>query len=282
MAGVLILVGTPLGNREDLSPRARAAILGADLLFCEDTRSPVRLLGEGHDLPPRRSCFVGNEHERTDELLAALREGKRVAYVSEAGMPCWSDPGRVLVRAAIEADFPVDVIPGPTAVATAVCHSGLPSDEVRFVGFPPRSGGARGQWLASLVGEPATMVCYEAGNRVPALLEDLAKALPDSALRRVAIARELTKLHQEIIRGTVSELAARTHDALLGEVTIVLAPSLRTRTELAQEHAARVLEVVLDASKKPRERARLLAELTGLPARELYARLGHKDGDDQP
>ena len=281
MAGVLLIVGTPLGNREDLSPRARAAILGADVLFCEDTRSPVRLLGDRHDLPPRRSCFVGNEHERTHELLALLADGKRVAYVSEAGMPCWSDPGQLLVRAAIDAGHDVDVIPGPTAVATAVCHSGLPSEEVRFCGFPPRSGGARGEWLASLVGETATMVCYEAGNRVAALLDDLARTLPDAATRVVVIARELTKLHQEIKRGTVMELAAKLDEALLGEVTVVLAPAAIARGELAQQHAARVLEVVLDASKKPREKARLLAELTGLPAREIYARLGHREHDDE-
>ncbi|HWB76129.1 MAG TPA: 16S rRNA (cytidine(1402)-2'-O)-methyltransferase [Nannocystaceae bacterium] len=278
---MLLIVGTPLGNREDLSPRARAAILGADVLFCEDTRSPVRLLGDGHELPPRRSCFVGNEHERTRELLALLEDGKRVAFLSEAGMPCWSDPGQLLVRAAIDAGHAVDVIPGPTAVATAVCHSGLPSEEVRFCGFPPRSGGARSEWLASLVGETATTVCYEAGNRVAGLLDDLARALPDAATRKVVIARELTKLHQETIRGTVEELRVKIDDALLGEVSVVLAPAAIARGELAQQHAARVLEVVLDASKKPREKARLLAELTGLPARELYARLGHREPDEE-
>jgi 16S rRNA (cytidine1402-2'-O)-methyltransferase len=277
-AGVLLIVGTPLGHREDLSPCARAAILGADLLLCEDTRSPIRLLGEGVTLPPRRSCFVGNEHERVAGLLAALADGKRVAFVSEAGMPCWSDPGQLLVRAAIDAGHEVDVIPGPTAVATAVCHSGLPCDEVRFCGFPARSGAARQTWLASLVGEPATMVCYEAGNRVAALLDDLVRVLPDAEARQLVIARELTKLHQETLRGSVAALAQRIDEALLGEVTVVLAPAAVGRGALAQQHAARTLELVLDASLRPRDKARQLAELTGVPAREIYARLG-KRGD---
>jgi len=280
MTGVLVIVGTPLGNREDLSPRARAAILGADLLLCEDTRSPNRLFGEGVGLPPRRSCFVGNEHERVAGMLAALADGKRVAFLSEAGMPCWSDPGQKLVRAALDAGYAVDVIPGPTAVATAVCHSGLPCDEVRFCGFPPRSGAARTEWLASLVGEPATVVSYEAGNRVAALLADLARTLTDAGTRELVIARELTKLHQEIVRGSVAELAAKSDAALLGEVTVVLAPAAVARGELAQQQAARALEVVLDASKKPREKARRLAELTGLPARDIYARLGGREPDD--
>ncbi len=280
MGGALLIVGTPLGNREDLSPRARAAILGADVLFCEDTRSPIRLLGETEGLPPRRSCFVGNEHERVAGLLALLAEGKRVAYLSEAGMPCWSDPGQKLVRAALDAGYEVDVIPGPTAVATAVCISGLPSDEVRFCGFPPRGGAARSEWLASLVGEPATVVCYEAGNRVAALLDDLGRALPDADAREVVIARELTKLHQEVLRDTVARLAARIDEALLGEVTVVLAPAGVSRGELAAQQAARVLDVVLDDGLKPREKARQLAELTGRPARDIYAKLGRRGAAD--
>lgn len=282
MAGVLVIVGTPLGNREDLSPRARAAILSADLLLCEDTRSPIRLFGDAAGLPPRRSCFVGNEHVRVDELLAALAEGKRVAYVSDAGMPCWSDPGERLVHAALEAGYAVDVVPGPTAVATAVALSGLPSSEVRFVGFPPRGGKPRHELLASLRHESATVVCYEAGNRTRELVVDLAGALEDAGTRRIAIAREMTKLHQEVLRGTVAELAADLPTSLLGEVTVVLGPSATRGQDVEQAAARAVLEVMLDASLKPRERARRLGVLTGEPAREIYARLGAAadDGDD--
>lgn len=282
MAGVLVIVGTPLGNREDLSPRARAAILSADLLLCEDTRSPIRLFGDAAGLPPRRSCFVGNEHVRVDELLAALAEGKRVAYVSDAGMPCWSDPGERLVHAALEAGYAVDVVPGPTAVATAVALSGLPSSEVRFVGFPPRGGKPRHELLASLRHESATVVCYEAGNRTREFVVDLAGALEDAGTRRIAIAREMTKLHQEVLRGTVAELAADLPTSLLGEVTVVLGPSATRGQDVEQAAARAVLEVMLDASLKPRERARRLGVLTGEPAREIYARLGAAadDGED--
>ncbi|MBX7079180.1 MAG: 16S rRNA (cytidine(1402)-2'-O)-methyltransferase [Nannocystaceae bacterium] len=280
MAGKLVLVGTPLGNRDDLSPRARAAIVGADVLLCEDTRSPLRLLGEGVTLPPRRSCFVGNEHEREAELVAMLAEGKTVAFVSEAGMPCWSDPGQRLVAAAVAAGHAVEVVPGPTAMATAVAWSGLPADEVRYCGFPPRSGKAREQWLASLRHETATVVCYEAANRTWALLQDLARALPDADTRTVVVARELTKRHEQALRGSVAALAAAAHGELLGEVTVVLGPGTRAHEDPAQHAARATVAILLDASLRPRQKARQLAELTGLPARELYARLAVEPGDD--
>jgi 16S rRNA (cytidine1402-2'-O)-methyltransferase len=276
--GTLVVVGTPLGHREDLSPRARAAILGADLLLCEDTRSPVRLLGNEVVLPPRRSCFVGNEHERVAEMLAALGEGKTVAYVSEAGMPGWSDPGQRLVREAVAAGFSVDVVPGPTAAATAVVHSGFPTDEVRFIGFPARGGSERTQQLGALAHERATVVLYEAGNRVGALLRDLAVALPDADAREIAIARELTKIHQEVVRGSVAALARGTGDQQ-GEVTVVIAPSTAAAPDAAREAARAVLDAVLDTSLKPRERARRVAALTGLPARDIYRRLGAPDDE---
>ena len=148
--GLLVMVGTPLGNRGDLSPRAREALLGADLLFCEDTRSPSRLLGGDVELPPRRSCFVGNEHERVPELLAALEEGKTVAFCSEAGMPGWSDPGQFLVNAAAQAGHRVDVVPGPTAAGAAMTLSGLDIGGSRFMGFIARDGKDRAAALADI------------------------------------------------------------------------------------------------------------------------------------
>ncbi len=279
MSGVLVIVGTPLGNREDLSPRARAAILGADLLLCEDTRSPVRLFGEGVELPPRRSCFVGNEHGRVEGLLEALAAGSRVAYVSEAGMPCWSDPGQLLVRAALDAGYEVDVVPGPTAVATAVALSGLPSEHVRFVGFPPRGGKARTDLLDDLRFEPATVVFYEAGNRTHDLVRDLA-TFADAGRRQLAVAREMTKMHQQVVRGTIVEVKGGLPDPILGEVTVVLGPATMRRDDVARDAARETLATVLDASLRPRERARRLATLTGLPAREIYAQLGAAAADD--
>lgn len=280
--GTLVLVGTPLGNRGDLSPRAREAIVGADLLLCEDTRSPVRLLGEGVDLPPRVSCFVVNEGDRVGLLLEHLGRGETVAYVSEAGMPVWSDPGMRLVQAAVAAGFEIDVIPGPTAAAMALCLSGLPADDVRFLGFLPRSGPERAMRLRQLARERATVLLYEAGNRTPALLRDLAGALPDAATRRVAIGRELTKQHQEVLRGTLKELAESVDEALRGEVTLALEGTSAAEMESgdpAQLAARAVWELIWDPALKPREKAKQIAARTGLEARAVYERLARRDDE---
>ncbi|MCR9165299.1 MAG: 16S rRNA (cytidine(1402)-2'-O)-methyltransferase [Nannocystaceae bacterium] len=265
-------MGTPLGNRGDLSPRAREALLGADLLFCEDTRSPTRLLGNDVSLPPRRSCFVGNEHERTAELLDALAAGQTVAFCSEAGMPSWSDPGQLLVRAAVGAGFSVDVVPGPTAASAALSLSGFDATGACFMGFIARDGKARSTALAQIAAARGPSLLYEAGNRTPGLLRDLAKVLPDAGAREVVVCRELTKLHQEVLRGTVADLHARTTEALRGEVTVVVEGGDAAEAE-SVDAARAVLDVMLDPSLKPRPRARALADLTGLDAREVYERL---------
>lgn len=278
---MLVLVGTPLGNRGDLSPRAREAILTADLLLCEDTRSPIRLLGDEVRLPPRISCFVANEGDRIGLLLEHLARGERVAYVSEAGLPVWSDPGLRLVAAAVAAGYEVDVVPGPTAAAVALCISGLSADDVRFLGFLPRSGPERAARLEQLARETATVLLYEAGNRTPALLADLAAALPDATTRQVVVGRELTKQHQEVLRGTVVELAAAVDAALRGEVTVVLAGAApQATTEDPAEAAARaVWALVCDAELRPRERAKKIAALTGLEARAVYEQLTRQRGE---
>lgn len=272
--GTLVMVGTPLGNRGDLSPRAREAILGADLLLCEDTRSPARLL-PGEDLPPRLSCFVGNEHGRAEPMLAALAEGKTVVFISEAGMPGVSDPGRLLVETARTEGFGVDVIPGPTAAATALCHTGFATDAVLFLGFLPRSGSGRAAALATVAEQTATVVLYEAGNRTPALLRDLAAACPDAGDRRAAVARELTKVHQQVTTDTLHALHEATTVAVRGEVTVVLEGTRSGGPAKAEAHAeARaVLEAMLDPGAKPRQRAKRIAEVTGLDPREIYERM---------
>jgi 16S rRNA (cytidine1402-2'-O)-methyltransferase len=280
-AGKLILVGTPLGNREDLSARARRTLLEADLLLCEDTRSPQRLLPDV-ELPERVSCFVGNEHERVAMLLERLAAGQVVAFVSEAGLPVWSDPGRLLVAAAVEGGYEVDVIPGPTAGTCALALSGFPAEGACFFGFLARGGKDRDAELERLASAHGPAIVYEAGNRTPALLRDLAAKLGD---RRALIARELTKLHQELLRGTITELAARVTEPLRGEVTVVIeGPTATTapKEDPAEQAARAVLDVMLDASLKPRARAKALAELTGLDARELYDRLrGGSERDNE-
>lgn len=272
MSGCLILVGTPIGNRGDLSPRARDAITGADELWCEDTRSPNRLLPDVQ-LPPRTSCFVGNEHGRLVRLRAALEEGKRVAFISEAGMPVWSDPGRQLVETAWELGAEIDVIPGPSAATVALAASGFAAEGATFWGFAPRKGSEREQVLERVAASTGAAIFYEAGNRVAGLVADLAK-FEVLAVRPVMIGRELTKAHQELRRGVVAQLATDL-SSLRGEVTVVVGPGEAAAQLDPQALANEVLELVLGRPEtgKPRARARRLAELTGRPARELYALL---------
>ena len=277
--GKLVLVGTPLGNREDLSPRARRALLEADLLLCEDTRSPARLLAplaEDEQLPERLSCFVANERSRVDRLCAALEGGATVGYVSEAGLPVWSDPGRELVAAAVAGGYEVDVIPGPTAASCALALSGFAAEGAVFLGFLPRSGPPRAAALAELAAARGPALIYESGKRTAALLADLAEVLGPAAWARAAVVvREFSKLHQQVLRGSVAELAADIGDPLRGEVTVVVDgdhdPS--PREDPAQQAARAVLELLLDAKLKPRARAKALAAHTGLDAREIYERL---------
>jgi 16S rRNA (cytidine1402-2'-O)-methyltransferase len=243
------------------------------LLLCEDTRSPQRLLGEV-ELPERISCFVGNEHERVALLLERLATGQTVAFVSEAGLPVWSDPGRMLVAAAVAGGYEVDVIPGPTAGTCALALSGFVAEGACFWGFIPRTGKSRDEVLKQIADAPGAAILYEAGNRTPTLLRDLVDA--ELGARQVLIARELSKLHQELLRGSVAELAARVTEPLRGEVTVVIegrpiAPI--SEDDPAQQAARAVLDVMLDPSLKPRARAKALAALTGLDARALYDRL---------
>jgi len=219
MAGTLFVVATPIGNLEDLSPRA-ARILGAvSLVAAEDTRHTARLLQRHGIRTSTISFHEHNERERVGRLIARLLAGDQVALVSDAGTPAISDPGFRLVRAAIDAGVRVEAIPGPSAMVSALVVSGLPTDRFIFEGFAPPRQSARIAWLRALAGERRTIVFYEAPHRLRATLEDIRTELGQ---RRVAVARELTKLHEQVVRGPVSEVL----DALpevKGEVTVVLA-----------------------------------------------------------
>jgi len=273
--GMLVMVGTPLGNREDLSPRARRAITQANLLLCEDTRSPIRLLGEDIKLPQRLSCFAGNEGERVGIMLQHLTAGQTVAFISEAGMPIVSDPGRILVRAAVDEGFEVDVVPGPSASVSALCISGFAAKGFRFLGFLPRSGTERKELLAGLQYAQEPTIFYEAGNRVAKLLSDMLEWVSGAGSRNIVIARELTKLHQEIIRGTIADVYHRVYSegGLRGEVTMILEGRYEIEKFEQTRAASQAIELMLDPKLKPRERARKLASLSGINARELYQRL---------
>lgn len=270
--GVLFVVGTPIGNLEDLSLRAARVLREVDIVAAEDTRSAKTLLNHvdalGPPNPQRRviSYFEGNEAERSEELVRALAAGQNVAVISEAGMPGISDPGARVVDAAIEANARIEVIPGPSAVLAALVVSGLPTDRFTFVGFPPREPGARKELFGTLRDETATLVFYEAPDRVGATLADLAAAFGGD--RRASLGRELTKLHEEHVRGTLAELAAKYADTPpRGECTLVVgggtgdAPPIDIEAELRK---------LLAEGLGPKDAAQRLVVKTGKPRRQLY------------
>jgi 16S rRNA (cytidine1402-2'-O)-methyltransferase len=218
-AGTLFLVATPIGNLEDLSFRALRVLREADLVAAEDTRRTSTLLRHYDIRRPTTSLHEHNEEARVPALVDRLRAGARIALVSDAGTPSVSDPGYRLVRAAIDAGIRVEAIPGASATLAALVSSGLPTDAFVFAGFPPARAAARKTWLESIRGERRTTVLFEAPHRIRETLADVLEILGD---RQVALGRELTKLHEEVLRGLVSAVLARLGDPR-GEYTIVLA-----------------------------------------------------------
>lgn len=221
-AGTLVLIATPIGNLGDLSPRAIDELGRADVVCCEDTRRSGRLLQHA-GVRARELCVVNDhtEHDMTPRLLARLAAGERVAVITDAGTPGISDPGERLVAAATAAGHPVLVVPGPSAAIAALVGSGLPTGRFVFEGFLPRKGSARDERLAELAAERRTVVCYEAPHRLARTLTDLRDAF--GATRRVAVARELTKLHEEVWRGTLDDACAwATSSEPRGEIVLVL------------------------------------------------------------
>lgn len=269
MAGTLWLVGTPIGNLGDLTDRARETLAAVDLIAAEDTRRTGRLLRSFGlaPRPPMVSFFEGNERERTPELVGRLREGADVALVTDGGMPGVSDPGYRLVRAAVEAGLEVRVVPGPSAVLAALVVSGLATDRFAFEGFLPRKAGERRVRLEALRGEDRTLVLFESPRRVQALLREVADIVGD---RRIAVARELTKLHEEVMRGRVSEVLAALGDAdLKGEVVVVIEGATETAPPDMAACLAEADALVVGGMKK-RDAARAVAHRRGVSANELY------------
>ena len=276
MAGTLYVVATPIGNLEDLSPRAARVLREVTVVAAEDTRSVQVLLDRadagGARAGERRivSVFEGNEAARADAIVAELADGKDVALVSEAGTPGVSDPGERVVRAAIAAGLPVVVVPGPVAAVAALVASGLPTQPFLFVGFPPREAGARAELAGRLRGEVATIVFYEAPDRVAATLATLADAF--GAERRACVSRELTKRYEEHVRGTLAELRDRFGEAApRGECTIVVAGA--PADEVAGAEAGDIeaqVRALLAQGLGPKDVAQRLVVKTGRPRRELY------------
>ena len=264
--GRLIVCPTPIGNLEDVTLRVLAALRDADVVACEDTRRTRVLLDRYGVNAKLVSYHEHNETQRAQELVKQMRDGVVVALVSDAGMPLVSDPGFVLVRACVAAGLAVDVLPGPSAAVSALVASALPADRWRFAGFLPRKRGE----LERVLRSPETLVAFESPRRVAATLAVLAALDPD---RQVAVCRELTKIHEEVVRGTASELAARyASEPPRGEVVLVVGPGPAAGpSDLGP--AVEALKRLVDAGAKPRPAATVVAELTGTSANALYRAL---------
>jgi 16S rRNA (cytidine1402-2'-O)-methyltransferase len=275
MTGRLVVCPTPIGNLEDITLRVLSALREADVVACEDTRRTRVLLDRYGVKAKLVSYHEHNERSRSAELVERMRNGAVVALVSDAGMPLVSDPGYVLVRACVAAGLPVEVLPGPSAAITALVASGLPADEWHFHGFLPRKKGELREVLtggsSTAAGHPSTLVAFESPRRLPATLALLAELDPS---REAAVCRELTKVHEEIVRGTAAELAARYADGPpKGEVVLVVAPPASPSPDSPDPKALAALQQLVDAGAHPRKAATVVASLTGTSANALYRAL---------
>ncbi len=267
----LYVVATPIGNLGDVSARARRVLAGVDVVACEDTRRTGRLLAACGVSARLAAYHDRNAPRARPGLLARLARGEAVALVSDAGTPAISDPGYRLVDAAHRAGAPVFAVPGPSSVAAAIGVSGLPSDRFAFVGFLPPRGKARRGALASLARLDMTAVVFESARRLAATLADLEAALGD---RRIAIAREMTKLHEEVRRGSLRALAAEAAAAPppKGEIVLVIAPPAEAEAAAVDEDAAEAALADALGAMSARDAARAVAAATGADRRRLYAR----------
>jgi 16S rRNA (cytidine1402-2'-O)-methyltransferase len=262
----LAVCATPIGNLEDVTLRVLDELRAADVVLCEDTRH-TRVLLERHGIDARLvSYHEHNEAARTAELLPRLAAGERMALVSDAGMPGINDPGARIVRAALEAGVPVTVLPGPSAVETALVASGLVGERYQFVGFLPRREGALAALWEELAHSPWPAVAFESPQRLPAALASLARVDPE---RPVAVCRELTKRFEEVVRGTAADLTERFASPPKGEVTLVLGPGGGDGHAGEAAALAAVAELV-DAGLARRRAVELVARLTGLAKNRLY------------
>lgn len=270
--GRLLVVATPIGNLDDLAPRAATAMRDADLVVAEDTRRTGRLLAHVGADTPQWSLHEHNERDRADAVVARLLEGQRVVLVSDAGTPAVSDPGYRLVQACVESGVEVVAVPGPSAVLHALVTSALPTDRFAFDGFLPRSGATRRQRLAEVAAERRTVVLFLSPHRAAADLADLAAAC--GADRPAALARELTKLYEETLRASLGELAERVQrEGVRGELTLVVGGAPAPEVDVASLDPADLAAMVatLEADGTSRKDAiRTVATDLGLPKRDVY------------
>jgi 16S rRNA (cytidine1402-2'-O)-methyltransferase len=271
VTGKLVLVGTPLGNASDLSPRAASAIATADVVACEDTRHTRKLLAVAGIDPVGKliSLHQHNEQARAQLVVERLRAGLTVALVTDAGMPAVSDPGERVVRAVLDAGLAVEVVPGPTAATTALALSGLPTERFCFEAFLPRKGRERQERLGVVAAESRTTVLYEAPHRLAETVADLREVCRDDA-RRIVIARELTKMFEEVWRGSLAEAVAYvTEVAPRGEYTLVLEGAAPKPPATTEDVAAAVSRHLAGGLSRKDAAAAVAAEL-GVPKRVAY------------
>lgn len=267
--GSLVVCATPIGNLEDVSDRLRTALTACDVVYAEDTRRTGKLLRHIGATTEVRSLFTGNEARKTGELIEEVRSGKTVALVSDAGMPSVSDPGARAVARAHAEGLRVTVVPGPSAVTAAVALSGFGADRFAFEGFLPRKGSERAARIASVAAEARPVVLFASPNRLAEDLKDIAGEIDSS--RRIAVLRELTKIHEEAWVGTIAEAMDRWGEEVKGEVTLVLdgAPL----EEVSLEDAVTDAKERIEGGSSLSDAARQAAELSGVSRREIYQRL---------
>ena len=275
MPGRLYVVSTPIGNLEDITYRAVRILKEADWIACEDTRTTRRLLDHYGIATRTISYHEHNETERTPELIERIEQGESGALVSDAGTPLLSDPGYRLVHAAAQADIRIEPLPGASALLAALVVSGLPTDQFHFGGFLPHKQGQRQRLLESLADEAATLIFYEAPHRILESLEDIAAVLGP---RDIVAARELTKMYEEILRGTASEIAAAlsTRDSIRGEFVILIGKSLAPPSESVPIED--MIQALIATGVERMEAMKTVARERGLSKREVYKLLSGPPG----
>ena len=286
--GRLFLIGTPIGNLEDITLRALRVLSEVDLIACEDTRHTRKLLTHYQIQKPTISYHEHNELTRAPELILRLEEGAHIGLVSDAGTPLISDPGYRLVTLAIRHRIPVIPVPGPSALAAALITSGLPADQFSFHGFLPAKKSSREKVLATLQAVANTIILYESPRRLVGVLQDAQRILGD---RRIALARELTKVHEEILRGRISEVLKQIEGRnIIGEITLLIAPPAGEFAQPVTSElplAEQIAQVMRAKDVREREAVKIVARARGLPRSEAYRQwqrqketvLGRRDGD---
>ena len=268
--GKLSVVGTPIGNFSDFSPRGEETLRNADFIACEDTRVTAKLLGRFDIKKPLLSYYKPKELEKSEKIIALLLDGKNVALVSDAGMPCVSDPGYILVKKCYELDIPVEVIPGANAAVCAVALSGLEAARFTFEGFLPVEKKERLERLTEVKNLPHALVFYEAPHKLKTTLGDLAEYL--GAERNAALCRELTKMHEETLRGTLGELLQHYEEnEPRGEYVIVIEGKPPEKQTFSVEEAAAVAKKLIEEGAKTSDACKEAAKITGVAKRDIYA-----------